>query len=501
MRPITNPDFNSIFEDMLPIAKANPQYIDAYLLTGTPEQKLVAAMIKDMPQSQAPAAPAQAPTQTVIDKKIAESQGLAQLAQGMPQQGQAPQQMVEEPMQQMAEGGIVDLPLYNGMFEGNYAGGGIVAFDDGGEIPSYASRGAVKVPAYMSSPVGKYFNPNDLATYDDAEIKKLLLENPSLTMDDVYKQQKAERDRYGIKNIYEEQKQALESDKAENEKFKASNEADALLNAAAGFLGNRSQFFGPGAEAALKGYTTTKREGQKEYRATAKDIRNLGFEIGRSDQAMRQAEMTGDRALFNSERARHEGLLKESRDINFKNVETKNNLLAEGAKSAVGYKTTMDATYAKEAGDDRRAKAKEKSDLEIAKIKAAATGDGYKVPAKVLEIAEKMMTSAYPSGSMGLLMKDRPDVYQAELNRFIQGAETYISTGELPAIPPSDAVQALLKTTTPATAPAKTPATAAKPGKLTQATIAGKKIAPMNVQSLLKKYPPTGGNSIEDEDE
>jgi len=86
MRPITKPDLNSIFESMLPLAKSNPQYINAYLLTGTPEQKLAAAMIKDMPKSQAPAAPVQAPTQTVIDQKLAEAEpGIAALpvAEGM----------------------------------------------------------------------------------------------------------------------------------------------------------------------------------------------------------------------------------------------------------------------------------------------------------------------------------------------------------------------------------------------------------------------------------
>jgi hypothetical protein len=106
MRPITKPDLNSVFEAMLPLAKSNPQYINAYLLTGTPEQKLAAAMIKDMPQSQAPAAPAQAPTQTVIDQKAAQ-----------------------------VDPGIAALPMAEGMYdEQSMAAGGIVAFDDGGTI-------------------------------------------------------------------------------------------------------------------------------------------------------------------------------------------------------------------------------------------------------------------------------------------------------------------------------------------------------------------------------
>ena len=106
MRPITKPDLNSVFESMLPLAKSNPQYINAYLLTGTPEQKLAAAMIKDMPQSQTPPAQTQAPTQTVIDQKLAQ-----------------------------AEPGIAALPVAESMFDGGtYAAGGIIAFEEGGSI-------------------------------------------------------------------------------------------------------------------------------------------------------------------------------------------------------------------------------------------------------------------------------------------------------------------------------------------------------------------------------
>lgn len=133
MRPITKPDLNSVFESMLPLAKSNPQYINAYLLTGTPEQKLAAAMIKDMPQGQPQAAPAQAPTQTVIDQKAAQ-----------------------------IDPGIASLPVAEGMFDGgSYAAGGIIAFDDGGNVPSYASQGEVnsKYPSFgggmgFNAPIG-----------------------------------------------------------------------------------------------------------------------------------------------------------------------------------------------------------------------------------------------------------------------------------------------------------------------------------------------------------
>ena len=58
--------------------------------------------------------------------------GLATLTKEQPMQ-QAMASQPEMPTQQMAQGGLVDLPINDTMFqEQNYAGGGIVAFDQGG---------------------------------------------------------------------------------------------------------------------------------------------------------------------------------------------------------------------------------------------------------------------------------------------------------------------------------------------------------------------------------
>jgi hypothetical protein len=145
LTPITHPDLNSVFEAMLPLVKSNPQYINAYLLTGSPEQKLAAAMIKDMSASQPTTAPAQAPTQTIIQQKLA---GLGGLQQGTPapQAGQPPMPLGGQPQmppqggQQVAmnaaggmiafdEGGIAALPIRDSMYnEDSFAHGGIVGF-------------------------------------------------------------------------------------------------------------------------------------------------------------------------------------------------------------------------------------------------------------------------------------------------------------------------------------------------------------------------------------
>jgi len=82
-----------------------------------------------------------APQTTVAEDKIA---GLAGI-----QPQQAPVQQQAQPEQQaqpqaQPQGGVADLPVSDDMFqEKNMAGGGIVAFDGGGEVPRFANRGLV----------------------------------------------------------------------------------------------------------------------------------------------------------------------------------------------------------------------------------------------------------------------------------------------------------------------------------------------------------------------
>lgn len=116
MRPITNQDINSLYEDM----KGMPQqYVNHYLLSGNPMQKLVAGMVKDQRASVKTAPPA--PTQTVLDQKA-----------------------------QAAEPGVAALPVREDMFaEESYANGGIVAFADGGALPEFRATD-------VTAPVGRF---------------------------------------------------------------------------------------------------------------------------------------------------------------------------------------------------------------------------------------------------------------------------------------------------------------------------------------------------------
>jgi hypothetical protein len=87
--------------------------------------------------------PAPMPQQKVTLQK---AQGLAQLAQqqqgpqAAPQQAAQPQQLPRQPTQ-MARGGIVHLPSN---LPGSYAGGGIVAFSGGDEVPMFADPSVMR---------------------------------------------------------------------------------------------------------------------------------------------------------------------------------------------------------------------------------------------------------------------------------------------------------------------------------------------------------------------
>ena len=76
--------------------------------------------------------------------------GVASLPEAQPMmQAMAPPP--EMPMQQMAQGGLAELDTGDMFDEANYASGGIVAFDDGGEVQHYAEGGTSKFGDFMRS--------------------------------------------------------------------------------------------------------------------------------------------------------------------------------------------------------------------------------------------------------------------------------------------------------------------------------------------------------------
>jgi hypothetical protein len=89
-----------------------------------------------------------APEKSVAESMVEEATGIGAIPPAQPQQMpmQMPPQMAQAPQPQapvqMAEGGLAALDLPDDMFsEESYASGGIVAFEDGGEVPGFYKGG------------------------------------------------------------------------------------------------------------------------------------------------------------------------------------------------------------------------------------------------------------------------------------------------------------------------------------------------------------------------
>ena len=173
MTPITNPSFDTLYQKMLDLGASNPNIIKHYALAGDPTNplmKIAATAALDKLSAPRPA-PAQMPTGTVAENVVQQAGGIPALRQPMapqmppqmapqmaPQMQAAPQmppQMAPQmPEEGMAAGGLAELSIPDYMFdEQSYADGGIVAFEEGGEVPRFS--GAYD-PSLIEDPVMGY---------------------------------------------------------------------------------------------------------------------------------------------------------------------------------------------------------------------------------------------------------------------------------------------------------------------------------------------------------
>lgn len=111
------------------------------------------------------------PQQSVADELVAEATqppppppGVVGLPQAAPMmEAMAPPP--EMPVQQMAEGGLADLDVGDMFNEKSYAGGGIVAFDDGGEVKRFQQGGPSEASLkYQAALADSYLDPRYLVS-------------------------------------------------------------------------------------------------------------------------------------------------------------------------------------------------------------------------------------------------------------------------------------------------------------------------------------------------
>jgi hypothetical protein len=235
-----------------------------------------------------------APEKSVAEAMVEEATGIGaipqQMSQPMPQQMapempmQMPPQMAQAPQPQapiqMAEGGLASLDLPDDMFsEESYASGGIVAFEDGGEVENYAPGGIVPRPL---GPV-KYETPTDYSgEYDEMlrpeiSAQEAMAKYQGLMGTDVGRQKLNER------------LAAMETRAAKEEEQAPWM---ALAKAGLGMAGGRSQFavqnIAEGAQAGLKDFADA-----RERLANKEEKRfNIQAQLAQAERAEQVAAAT-----------------------------------------------------------------------------------------------------------------------------------------------------------------------------------------------------------------
>jgi len=285
------------------------------------QKAVLAAMMRERVAKQ----DAQPPTATVAQDALGLQPPPQQQAQPQPQQmgmqqGQ-PQQAQPQPQLAQAPAGIESLPAGN---VGNYAGGGIVAFDEGGEVPGYARGGFPTMPS-TNIQLGQLKGPQEKT------IEEIIAEQQG-----VYEQQ-------GLVNPYEGLMQQQEAKRGELDTRREQAKGEFLMNLGTGLMQAQK-----GRELAALGTGALK--GMADYKDAMKDLRaseeKLDDRIGAFKLADYQAKKTGTDAAI----ARRDSLRDKVIETENKNIEAQNAVAVEGKKlemqgfnTAMGYKGTVDA--------------------------------------------------------------------------------------------------------------------------------------------------------------
>jgi hypothetical protein len=424
-------DLNKTLNDLIQAGQRDPNILLKYSQNPPPEfgsqgKLLVSLAASAVARDKSATKTMQpSPTKTIaeqINNKLVEStqpQGIAGLNnQAAPTQAGI-NSPTAAPAPQSMDGGVASLPVDEGMYnEQNFANGGIVSFAAGGK-PAYDYK--YDYEKYYNDPAGSLMEVPDVPTPDDLKM-----------------QTQALKSNFVDPNYYGDTEKSIKADTlADLADVKRMGQSDILFKLAEGF-GTTPGGFVRGAVAA----------GTKAGPAVA--------EMNKSMLAAKRLERDATNKLKQS----------------------------KYAESIGDYKTATELKMSaeKDAFEAKKTNATLNTQLGLARAKAlkGAGLDEAKLRVQVEKVAVEKMKAQYPAGAYEALMRDRPDVYSAELNRYKKETEGYILNNITAKNLPANYMENLQKNKVNATlAGSKAPITA----------------QPANRSKLLNKYPATGSRS------
>lgn len=355
-----------------------------------------------------------------------EEQQRMQMAQAA-MQSQAPQQTIKDQIMSQGQGQGLDTLSSNLPAEG-MAGGGIVAFADGGDVQRFDKGG-----------LSFDFTPTPF----DTSMQKALLaqtlnpEGKPFTEEEIIAKQRAREEKAGIKDIYTPERERLEKEigglgDKRKEAFGLAMMQGAFESLAKGDP-NFARSIGATGAGTMKAVTPL----LQELKASERDMRKQQLALNTALQQFKQAQLSGDDAKIEKARNRYETTATNLENAQNKNIELKNTAGFKGAELQFRQK-----------GDMQLEGLKQKGAMAVAGMKTAATK-----PTALRNTAEdnaiQRMSKLYPLGAQDMKFKSLADkgsyqtateAYNAELKQYMD--ESIIAMARENGIDPSVIINA-----------------------------------------------------------
>lgn len=241
-------------------------------------------------------------------------------------QGQAPQQSIKDQIMSQGQGQGLDTLPSNLPAEG-MAGGGIVAFADGGDVQRFDKGG-----------LSFDFTPTPFDTSMQKELLAQTLNQATgqrFTDEEIIATQRAREEKAGIKDIFTPESERLEKEigglgDKRKEAFGLAMMQGAFESLAKGDP-NFARSIGATGAGTMKAVTPL----LQELKASERDMRKQQLALNTALQQFKQAQLSGDDAKIEKARNRYESALNKVQDTQNENVKLKNTAGLKGEELRV----------------------------------------------------------------------------------------------------------------------------------------------------------------------
>jgi hypothetical protein len=255
-----------------------------------------------------------------------------------------------------------------------------------------------------------------------------------------------------------------------------------------------------------KFYADQARKLQEEREALKADKSNAGW-MALTRAGLGMAAGTSPFALKNISEGAIQGVTQYGADV--KDIKAQDRLLKQAdmkLAEAQQAQARGDASTAMKAMDERdniirnievkNAELLNQSNIARSKNKATLAGKEGDLNSKIYDKALKDFTSSFPSGSASGVFRDNPGFLQFVKNVYLKNAQDYIRSGTMPSIPNESQLLDMFNKGKDKSATATKPASSLSGENSPLAAT-----RPTKIQSILDKYPATGSRSRNTQEE